>query len=101
MVFLRLATQMLEYEPDPDIEILADRCLDAVMNHHLNQEYGLLNELLAHDLSLPNNKWAHFAYLGHGIETLWMVMFEAVRRKNTRVFSYFTRCIQKACDSCI
>jgi len=85
MVFLRTATQMLEMKADPEIERLAQRCVDAVMDHHLNSDYGLLNEGLAHDLSLPDNEWAQFAYLGHGIETLWMVMSEAVRRKDKKL----------------
>ena len=86
MVFLRLATQMLEKDPDPDIEDLAERCVDAVMNYHLHPEYGLLNELLTHNLTLPDSEFAQFSYLGHSIETLWMVMFEAVRRKDTALF---------------
>lgn len=85
MVFLRTATQMLEQGADPDIEKLAGRCVDAVMNHHLNTGYNLLNEGLEHDLRLPDNEWSQFAYLGHGIETLWMVMFEAVRLRDKKL----------------
>jgi mannose/cellobiose epimerase-like protein (N-acyl-D-glucosamine 2-epimerase family) len=86
MVFLRSATQMLEQEPDPAIQNIADRCVDAIMQHHLNPDYKLINEGLNHDMSLPDNEWAKFSYLGHGLETLWMVMAEAVRRKNRSLF---------------
>jgi mannose/cellobiose epimerase-like protein (N-acyl-D-glucosamine 2-epimerase family) len=87
MVFLRSATQFLEQEDDPDIRKLAERCVEAIMKHHLNADYGLLNEGLNHDLSLPGNEWGQFAYLGHGTETLWMVMAEAVRRKDAGLFT--------------
>jgi mannose/cellobiose epimerase-like protein (N-acyl-D-glucosamine 2-epimerase family) len=87
MVFLRSATQILEQEPDPAIQSIADRCTDAIMKHHLNAAYKLINEKLNHDMSLPDNEWAEFCYLGHGIETLWMVMAEAVRRKDRALFN--------------
>ncbi|SKB31832.1 Mannose or cellobiose epimerase, N-acyl-D-glucosamine 2-epimerase family [Daejeonella lutea] len=87
MVFLRAATQMLETGPDPEIEKLADRCLDALLNHHLNPEYHLFNEVLNHDFSRPQNSFGDFAYMGHGIETCWMMIFEAARRKDQELFS--------------
>ncbi len=87
MVFLRAATQMLENGPDPDIEKLADRCMDALLNHHLNTEYQLFNEVLNHDFSRPQNEFGDFAYMGHGIETCWMMMFEAARRKDQQLFN--------------
>ncbi len=86
MVFLRAATQLLDSHNDSDIEQLAERCVDAIMNCHLNPECGLMNELLNHDLSLPDNAFASFSYVGHAIETLWMVMFEAHRTKDPELF---------------
>lgn len=86
MILLRSATQLLEISPDKDIEKLASRCVDAILNHHLNPEYNLLNELLDHDMTLTDNEFKDFSYVGHGIETLWMVMFEAVRRKDKNMF---------------
>lgn len=87
MVFLRAATQMLENGPDPDIQKLADRCMDALLNHHLNPDYQLFNEVLNHDFSRPQNQFGDFAYMGHGIETCWMMMFEASRRKDQQIFN--------------
>lgn len=87
MVFLRAATQMLENGPDPQIEKLADRCMDALLNHHLNPEYQLFNEVLNHDFSRPQNQFGDFAYMGHGIETCWMMMFESLRRKDLQLFA--------------
>ncbi|WP_257657146.1 AGE family epimerase/isomerase [Parapedobacter lycopersici] len=102
MVFLRAATQILEQRQDPEIEQLASRCVDAIMNHHLNPEYGLMNELLNHDFSRPDNAFANFSYLGHAIETLWMVMFEAGRKKDQALFrtasAAFCRHVKVAAD---
>ena len=80
MVFIRLCTQMLRTEPDPILEDLADRCIDAIMNHHFNPEFDLINELINHDLSRPENEYAQLVYTGHALETLWMVFDEADRR---------------------
>jgi mannose/cellobiose epimerase-like protein (N-acyl-D-glucosamine 2-epimerase family) len=90
MVFLRAATQILENGPDAEMEKLADRCLDACLNHHLNPKYNLFNEVLNHDFSRPDNSYKHFAYTGHGIEMCWMLHFEAVRRKDKKLFDRIT-----------
>lgn len=103
MVFLRGATQFLDFQADPEIQKVADRSVEAIMTKHLNPEYGLINEGLAHDFSLPANEWAQFAYMGHGIETLWMVMAEAVRRKDSELFARagnaFKRSVEVATDA--
>ena len=103
MIFLRSATQFLEQGDDPDIRNLADRCVDAILNYHLNPDYKLINEGLNHDLTLPDNAWAQFSYLGHGLETLWMVMAEAIRRKDRALFNTaaeaFKRHVEVATDA--
>lgn len=86
MTLIRVATQMLEMHHDPEIEALANRSLDAIMNYHYNPEIGLINELLNHDLSRPVNEYAQLVYTGHCIENLWMLMMEAVRRRDDRLF---------------
>jgi mannose/cellobiose epimerase-like protein (N-acyl-D-glucosamine 2-epimerase family) len=85
-VLLNLATGMLDYQSDPDILAVADRCLDAIMNHHWNPDFELNNEILNHDLTRPQDDIAQFVYTGHAIETLWMVMAEAARRKDKALF---------------
>lgn len=86
MIFLSLSTQMLKHEPDPDLEKFAARCVDAIMNHHVNKEHGLTNEYINHDLSTPDNEFALFSVTGHGLETLAFVMFEAARKKDKELF---------------
>jgi len=79
MVLLRLATQM-------KLEDLADFALDCLMERHYNPAYDLNNEFLYHDYSLPQNEYAQFVYTGHTIEAMWMVMDEALRRQDTKLF---------------
>lgn len=86
MVLLRLTTQMLEQRPDPELERIAARCVDAVINYHYNPAFKLNNELLNHDLSRPTNEYAELVYTGHSIEISWMILLEALRIKNRVLF---------------
>ena len=86
MILLSLSTQMLKHEPDEDLEKLTERCVDSIMNFHINKDYGLTNEFLNHDLTLPDNEYAQLSVIGHGLETMAFVMFEAARRKNRELF---------------
>lgn len=102
MVFLRLATQMLEKGPDPEVEEIAKRSVDALMDHHQNPEFELMNEVIEHDLSRPSGGWEQFCYIGHAIETMWMVMFEAGRRNDKALYeraaAAFKRHVEVAWD---
>lgn len=102
MTLIRAATQMLEMRSDRDIEAVADRCVDAVTKHHYNSEFGLINELINHDLSRPANEYAQLVYTGHCIENLWMLMLEAVRRRDENLFDklvdWFKRHVEVAWD---
>jgi len=84
-VLLRLGTQMLEKHDDPDIESVVERCIDAIINYHYNPEFGLVNEYLNHDMSRIDSDYGQVA-TGHGLETMWIVMFEALRRKDRTLF---------------
>ena len=87
MILLSLSTQMLRQHPDTEIKALADRCVDAIMNHHLNPEFKLLNEALAHDMSaLTDPVASQFGDIGHGCETLAFVMNYAVLIKDANLF---------------
>ncbi len=102
MVIIRLLTQMLEYKPDPELEKIADECIDAIMNYHFNPEFSLNNEVLNHDLSRHERPYSQFVYTGHAIETLWMLLYEAIRRKDTELFNLtaerFKRHVEVAWD---
>ncbi len=101
MVFINCATQMLESRRDPEVEKVADRSIDAIMNYHFNPDFGLMNEVINHDMS-RNAEYAKFSYTGHAIETLWMVLHEAVRRKDKALWDLaaesFKRHVEVAWD---
>ncbi len=102
MVLVRLTTQMLRMRPDQELEALSARALDAILKHHLNPRFNLLNELLNHDLSRPANEYEQLVYAGHAIETLWMAMDEALRRADRplfdRIATLFRRHVELAWD---
>jgi mannose/cellobiose epimerase-like protein (N-acyl-D-glucosamine 2-epimerase family) len=91
MVLVNTATQMLDYLDDAEIRAVADRALEAIMTHHHNPDFDLLNEILNHDMSRPKNEYGQFSYTGHAIETLWMVLYEAARRKDKALFDLAAR----------
>jgi len=99
MILLSLSTQMLRQRPDKEIRELADRCVDAIMNHHLNSEYKLLNEALAHDLSpLSDPIASQFGDIGHGCETLAFVLNYAVLIKDKSLFNRATKEFKRHVD---
>jgi N-acylglucosamine 2-epimerase len=102
MVLIRVVTQMLEMRADTELERVAQRSVDAITNHHYNPEFQLINELLNHDLSRPQNEYAQLVYTGHGIENLWMLMHEAQRRDDEKLFemlaAWFRRHVEVAWD---
>lgn len=91
MVLLRASTQMLRTTDDVELRNLSDRCVDAILNHHHNPAFDLTNELINHDLSRPKNEYARLVYTGHSIETLWMLMDEALRRRDETLFEEAAR----------
>jgi len=101
MIFLNLTNQMLEMKSDPQIEAIAARCVDAIMNYHFNPDFGLINEIINHDMS-RNTDYAQYSYTGHACETLWMVMQEALRKKDRSLFNLaaerFRHHVEVCCD---
>jgi N-acylglucosamine 2-epimerase len=98
MVLLRTTTQMLQMRPDAQLEALSGRSIDALMNHHVNARFQLLNELMEHDLSRPGNEYAELVYAGHAIEILWMVLDEAIRRKDEALFDRAAVLFRRHCE---
>lgn len=101
MVLLNVSGQILEQSYDPEIEEISNRCINALLKHHLQPGFELMIEYLNHDFS-PHKKYAQFSYIGHAIETLWMLMKEAQRRKDENLFaeaaSLFQRHVEVAWD---
>ncbi len=94
MVNLRLATQMLRRWDHPDIRAIAERSVDAIVNKHYNPDIGLNNEMLHFDFSRPEQERTK-CLLGHSIESLWMVMDEALRRGDQDLWETCARRIRR------
>lgn len=104
MIILRNCTQMLLYKYDAEIELLAERCVDAIMNYHVDPVLDLLMVTLSHDLKkLPNVEFSEKINFGLAIQTLWIVFFEADRKKDILLFnkakSLFKRHVDLASDN--
>ncbi len=95
MLLLRVGSQMLAQREDEEIDAVVRRSLTAIFEHHYNPEYDLLNEVLRHDMSRPDNEYRDLVYAGHGIETLWMVMCEAHRRGDRALFAKAARLLRR------
>jgi mannose/cellobiose epimerase-like protein (N-acyl-D-glucosamine 2-epimerase family) len=69
------------------LETDAARSVTAVMDAHFNPDFRLTNEILNHDMSRPPEPVSQLVYTGHAIETLWMILYEAARRKDAKLFT--------------
>jgi N-acylglucosamine 2-epimerase len=86
MCLINTISGALEKKSDPELEKVLNRSIDAIFNYHYNPEFQLDNEELNHDMS-RDPKTANSAFLGHPIETFWMIMYEAIRRKDKKMFA--------------
>lgn len=89
MMFMWFGTHWLTNRPDPEMEKLVDRCIDAILNAHMHPDYQLMNYAVNHDHSRAsgeNDKYARAGSCGHATEAAWMIMYEAVRRKDRALF---------------
>jgi mannose/cellobiose epimerase-like protein (N-acyl-D-glucosamine 2-epimerase family) len=85
MAFIGILTRLLSHIDDNALEQLQKEHVDLVMNIFYNPELGITNENLHHDFSRIEG---HEDYMqpGHSVETLWLVMFEAIRTKKAPLF---------------
>jgi len=98
MVLLNCAQQMLENRADAEIAAIADRSVKAVMDNHYNPDYGLINENLNHDLSrIKSDNYGQIC-IGHGLETLWMILYDAVRTKDKALFDRAAEYLKHSAD---
>ncbi len=95
MVMLNLASHLLEYKHHDVLVTIVDRCIDALLHHHLQSDFNLMIEYLHHDLSKPNSPLDQFAYLGHGIEVLWMIMDVAWKTNNPELWNQSTNLFKR------
>jgi N-acylglucosamine 2-epimerase len=87
MLLMWFGTCWLKNKPDAELEKLVARCQDAILNYHQNPKFNLMNNYINHDLSRSDDpKHNGLAACGHATEATWMMMYEAVRTKNKKLF---------------
>ncbi len=85
MADLQIATQLLRRKDIPRVRRIADECVAAIMDRFYNPEIKMFNEVLDGSLNrIPEAR--NEANPGHGVEIMWLVMDEALRRKDRALF---------------
>ena len=87
MLFLRAATRMLVHGRDGDMEQLASRCVDTIMNNFYIPRFDLITEMLRHDHTPFDNDLGQLVNFGNDFQVIWHVMDEAQRTKNGGLFT--------------
>ncbi len=86
MLFLRLATQMLEEGSDPEVETVVKRCRESITNRFFNPDFGLLTEFLNQDLSRFEDGLGRLVTFGNIFQALWHTLDEAARIRDRNLF---------------
>ena len=94
MVLIRLLTQLLNTIKNRKLEDVQEEHVDNVMNKFYNSQLHITNEYLLHDYTrVPG--YEDYMYTGQSIETLWTIMFEALRKKDQELFISTIRLIRR------
>jgi N-acylglucosamine 2-epimerase len=84
-VLIWTLTDLLSFHKDPQLEELQEEHVNHIMHHFWNSEYGIVNENLFHDYTrIPGYESVMFS--GHSLEALWIVLKEALRKKDIKLF---------------
>jgi len=85
MLFIRLLSQYLSTARNRRLEELLQEHVNHIMHDFFNPRLGITNEYLRHNYSrVPG--YEDYMYIGHAAETMWMIMFEAMRSNDTTLF---------------
>jgi len=85
-MFVWLLTNLLSFYEDPELEKLLNEHVNHIINDFWNSEYGINNENLFHDYTrLPGHETV--MYSGHYMEALWMLLDEALLKKDMQLFN--------------
>ena len=99
MVLMWILTGLLQVHEDSRLEKLQREHVGLIMNKFWNPEYGIQNEYLKHDYSRIPEAATHML-AGHALETLWMVMHEALRIKDRELFDTAKDRIRRLLEMC-
>ena len=86
MVTIVLLNSLLQKRSDPALEARMSNALENVTDRFWHPEYRLNNEALDHNFNRRDDENEDFVYLGHAIETFWMILHEANRRQDPALF---------------
>ncbi|HNW56187.1 MAG TPA: AGE family epimerase/isomerase [Bacteroidales bacterium] len=85
---------LLRFQEDAQLEELQNEHINHIINDFWNPEYGINNENLFHDYSrLPG--YESVMYTGHYLETLWILLQEALRKKDKQLFNTVKKRIRR------
>ncbi len=85
-MFVWNLTGLLDFYRDQQLEELQNEHINHIINDFWNPQYGINNENLFHDYTrIPGLE--SVMYAGHYLETLWMVLNEALRRQDRNLFN--------------
>jgi mannose/cellobiose epimerase-like protein (N-acyl-D-glucosamine 2-epimerase family) len=99
MVFVWALSQLLHIQQDSPLAKLQQHQVDLIVNRFWNAEYGIANEYLQHDYSRIPGAESHM-FSGHSLETLWIVMHEALRIKDRGLFDITMCRIRRLIEMC-
>jgi N-acylglucosamine 2-epimerase len=91
--------------PEPDaaakvaeLTALLHRMVRMILGPFVHREFGLLRELLTHGYEAVAGDQSELCYLGHAVETLWMVMAFAEEEKDERLYAQAARLFRRHVD---
>ncbi|MFA6472522.1 MAG: AGE family epimerase/isomerase [Candidatus Latescibacterota bacterium] len=85
MVIVWMLSQLLSHKKNSHVENELEDNVDYIMKSFMNPYLRITNEYLLHDYSRIPGLEDHM-YTGHSIETQWIVMFEAIRQLDHKLF---------------
>ena len=99
MVTIATLTGLLAHRADPALEALQRRHVALVLGKFWNPQYRIVNEYLRHDFSRAPGAEAHML-TGHAIETLWLLMAEALRHQDRQLFETAAGRLRRFLEMC-
>lgn len=99
MVTISTLTNLLAQHRDSRLEELQRHHVEMVMRKFWNPEHRIVNEFLRHDYSRAPVADTHML-TGHTVETLWIVMAEALRRGDKKLFDEAAGRVRRFLELC-
>ena len=99
MLIVWILSRLLACHDDPRLVALQREHVDHIMSHFWNPDYGITNEYLHHDYRRIPSAATHM-FAGHSLESLWIVMREALRIKDQKLFDTAAGRIRRLLEMC-